>query len=173
MELLSIVCHISSTRKYFLDTISDDDVNGSSPSQPIAKRAFSIDTVSEDASFPALPKVDILYAAREFDGKLVLNAQSNGAKGVIIAGTGNGGIPSGEDEIDEALEKGLQIVVGTRVPFGPSSPSTTPTYAKSGFVHVIQARIMLQLAIASGYNMNQTIELFEGGLRKTIGEPWP
>ncbi|ORX97681.1 Asparaginase/glutaminase [Clohesyomyces aquaticus] len=142
------------------------------PSTPNAKHAFSLDEVSKDSSFPALPKVDILYAAREFDGQLVLDAQKNGAKGVIIAGTGNGGIPSGGEQIGEALDNGLQLVVGTRSPFGPSTPSRTPVYAKSGFVHVIQARIMLQLAIASGYNMDQTIELFEGALRKSIGQPW-
>jgi L-asparaginase len=128
--------------------------------------------VSNDPSFPALPKVDILYAARGFDGRLVLDAQSNGAQGVVIAGTGNGGIPSGQNEIAEALEKGLQIVVGTRSPFGPSTPDRVPTYAKSGYVHVIQSRIMLQLAIASGFNMNQTISLFEGTLRKAIKQPW-
>jgi L-asparaginase len=128
--------------------------------------------VSSHSSFPALPKVDILYAAREFDGKLVLDAQANGAEGVVIAGTGNGGIPSGEEEIAKALGKGLQIVVGTRSPFGPSSPAETPSFAKSGFVHVIQARIMLQLAIASGFDMNQPIELFEGSVRKAIRQPW-
>jgi L-asparaginase len=143
-----------------------------SPSQPIAKHAFDLEEVSSDSSFPSLPKVDILYAARSFDGKLVLDAQSNGAQGVVIAGTGNGGIPNGQDEIEEALEKGLQIVVGTRSPFGPSTPSRVPTYAKSGFIHVIQSRIMLQLAIASGFDMNQTIALFEGTLRKAIQQPW-
>jgi L-asparaginase len=102
----------------------------------------------------------------------VLDAQANGAAGVVIAGTGNGGIPNGQDEISEALETGLQIVVGTRSPFGPSSPNRVPTYAKSGFVHVIQARIMLQLAIASGMSMNHTINVFEGGFRKAIGQPW-
>lgn len=143
-----------------------------SPSQPLGKYYFDLGQVSKHNSFPALPKVDILYAAREFDGKLVSAAQANGAKGVVIAGTGNGGIPSGQEEIAEALESGLQIVVGTRSPFGPSSPSRTPSYAKAGFVHVIQARIMLQLAIASGMGMNQTIEVFEGGMRKAIGQVW-
>ena len=143
-----------------------------SPSQPLGKYYFDLGVVSKHASFPALPKVDILYAAREFDGKLVSAAQANGAKGVVIAGTGNGGIPSGQEEIAEALESGLQIVVGTRSPFGPSSPSRKPSYAKSGFVHVTQARIMLQLAIASGMGMNQTIEVFEGGMRKAIGQVW-
>ncbi|KAF2260452.1 Asparaginase/glutaminase [Lojkania enalia] len=142
------------------------------PSRPIQKHEFDLARVSSHSSFPALPKVDILYAAREFDGKLVLDAHANGAAGVVIAGTGNGGIPNGQEEIAEALDNGLQIVVGTRSPFGPSSPSTTPSYAKAGFIHVIQARIQLQLAIASGFNMNQTIELFEGPMRGAIGQPW-
>lgn len=142
------------------------------PSQPLYKHNFDLSLVSRHASFPALPKVDILYAAREFDGKLVLNAQVNGAAGVVIAGTGNGGVPTGQDEIAAALENGLQVVVGTRSPFGPSSPDLVPTYAKSGFVHVIQSRVMLQLAIASGMGMNQTINLFEGGFRKAIRQPW-
>lgn len=70
------------------------------------------------------------------------------------------------------MEQGLQVVVGTRSPYGASSPEREPTYAKSGYVHVIQSRIMLQLAIASGYDQNQTIELFEGTLRTAIGQPF-
>ncbi|KAF2201093.1 Asparaginase/glutaminase [Delitschia confertaspora ATCC 74209] len=141
------------------------------PTTPIQKHEFDISAVSAHPSYPALPKVDILYAAREFDGRLVLNAKSNGAKGVIIAGTGNGGIPSGDKEISEAMKTGLQVVVGTRSPFGASSPARTSTWAKSGYVHVIQARIMLQLAIASGFDMKRTVDLFEGSLRKAIGQP--
>jgi L-asparaginase len=142
------------------------------PSQPLFKHDFDIEVVSRHQTFPALPKVDILYAAREFDGKLVLDAHANGAAGVVIAGTGNGGVPTGQDEVAEALNKGLQVVVGTRSPFGPSSPEREPSYAKAGFVHPIQARIMLQLAIASGMDMNKTIELFEGGFREAIGQVW-
>jgi L-asparaginase len=140
------------------------------PSQPLYKHSFNLSLISHHPTYPSLPKVDILYAAREFDGKLVLAAQANGAAGVVIAGTGNGGIPSGQDEISDALEGGLQVVVGTRSPFGPSTPSVRPTYAKAGFVHVVQARIMLQLAIASGMDMNGTIGVFEGGMRRAIGQ---
>jgi L-asparaginase len=92
---------------------------------------------------------------RQFDGQLVLDSLKNGAKGVVIGGTGNGGLPNGSDQVAEALEKGLITVVGTRSPFGASTPEREPTYAKSGYVHLIQARIMLQLAIASGFNQNQ------------------
>ncbi|EOA81776.1 uncharacterized protein SETTUDRAFT_61335, partial [Exserohilum turcica Et28A] len=82
------------------------------PSQPLWKHYFDMAAVSAYKTFPALPHVDILYAAREFSGKLVLDAHANGAHGVVIAGTGNGGIPNGQDEVAEALEQGLQIVVG-------------------------------------------------------------
>lgn len=150
-------------------------INGSpiffnTPSQPLFKHPFDLAKVSA-YSYPTLPKVDILYAAREFDGKLVLNAQANGAKGVVIAGTGNGAVPSGEGDVKKAIQGGLQVVVGTRSPFGVSSPETRPLWAKSGFVHVIQARILLQLAIASGMSMDQTIDMFEGGFRKAMGLP--
>jgi L-asparaginase len=116
--------------------------------------------------------VDILYAARQFDAELVLAAQANGAEGVVIAGTGNGGIPNGSANITQAMAAGLQVVVGTKNAFGPSSPAARPTWAKSGFVGVTQARIMLQLAIASGYGQNETIQLFEGKFREQIGQEW-
>jgi L-asparaginase len=87
------------------------------PSQPLYKYYFDINTISSYESFPALPKVDILYAAREFDGKLALDAQANGAQGIVIAGTGNGGVPTGQEEISKAMGKGLQVVVGTRSPY--------------------------------------------------------
>lgn len=92
---------------------------------------------------------------REFDGQLVLDCLKNGAKGVVIVGTGNGGLPNGSKQVEEALELGLMIVVGSRSPFGPSSPSRDPTYAKSGYIHLPQSRIMLQLAIASVFGQNQ------------------
>lgn len=90
----------------------------------------------------------------------------------MIAGTGNGGVPTGTENITTAMEQGLQVVVGTRSPYGASSPAREPTWAKSGYVHVIKARIMLQLAIASGFDQNRTIHLFEDSLRRAIGQPW-
>ncbi|KAI1680179.1 Asparaginase/glutaminase [Pyrenophora tritici-repentis] len=143
-----------------------------SPSRPLWKKEFDVGLVSRHGSFPGLPKVDILYAARGFDGRLALDAWGNGAKGVVIAGTGNGGVPSGEEQILEAMEKGLQVVVGTRSPFGPASPARTPTWATAGLLHPIQAKIMLQLGIASGMDMNGTIEMFEGGFRGAIRQVW-
>lgn len=126
-----------------------------SPSTPYQKYFFDIAKVSNDSSYPSLPKVDILYTQREFDGQLVLDCVKNGAKGVVIGGTGNGGIPNGSKQIAQALKMGLITVVGTRSPYGASTPSREPTVAKSGYIHLIQSRIMLQLAIASGFNQNQ------------------
>lgn len=92
---------------------------------------------------------------REFDGQLVLDCITNGAKGVVIGGTGNGGLPNGSAQVAKAVEMGLITVVGTRSPYGASTPGREPIYARSGYIHLIQSRIMLQLAIASGFNQNQ------------------
>lgn len=73
------------------------------PSRPVQKYDFNITLVSQHESYPSLPKVDILYAAREFDGYSVLDAMKRGAKGVVIAGTGNGGLPNGSDQINQAF----------------------------------------------------------------------
>ncbi len=80
---------------------------------------------------------------------------------IYSGGTGNGGLPNGSKQVAQALEQGLITVVGTRSPFGASTPERDPTYAKSGYVHLIQSRIMLQLAIASGFNQNQVSLLDE------------
>lgn len=80
-------------RPYFFNT----------PSTPIQKFEFDLGTVNAHSSFPALPKVDILYAAREFDGYSALDAMGRGTEGVVIAGTGNGGLVNGDDQIEEAF----------------------------------------------------------------------
>lgn len=80
-------------RPYFFNT----------PSTPIQKYEFDLQTVSAHNSFPSLPRVDILYAAREFDGYSALDAMNRGAEGVVIAGTGNGGLVNGDEQIGEAF----------------------------------------------------------------------
>ena len=79
---------------------------------------FHIDAVSAHSSYPSLPKVDVHYAMREFDGQLVLDSLRNGAHGVIIAGTGSGSVVSGEAKILQAMQEGLIVAVSTRSPNG-------------------------------------------------------
>lgn len=113
------------------------------PSRPYQKHEFDLSVVSADISFPSLPKVDMLFAARQFDGDLILDSQRRGARGLVIAGTGSGSVPNADDQIAEALENGLQIVVATRSPYGAATPEREPTVAKSGYVQEIQSRIMV------------------------------
>ncbi|PGH27486.1 hypothetical protein AJ80_00726 [Polytolypa hystricis UAMH7299] len=136
------------------------------PSQPVDKHEFDLGAVSADGSYPSLPKVDILYAHREFDGNSVLDAVRRGAKGIVIAGTGSGAVPTGKAEVAQAFEEGLYIVVSTRSPYGASTPALSPTYTKSGYIHPLQARVMLQLAIASNFSRDEVADLFEGTLRQ-------
>lgn len=73
------------------------------PSQPVDKHKFDLMAVTGHESYPSLPKVDILYAHREFDGNSVLDAMRRGAKGVVIAGTGSGAVPTGKEEVAQAF----------------------------------------------------------------------
>ncbi|RYP74909.1 hypothetical protein DL771_002693 [Monosporascus sp. 5C6A] len=56
-------------------------------------------------SFPALKKMDILYAAQGFHGYSILDAVNRSTGGVLIAGTGNGGLPNGVEPIEDAFGK--------------------------------------------------------------------
>lgn len=149
-------------------------------------------------------QVDILYAHRGFHCQLLLNSLHEGAKGVIILGTGAGEVPCSDREVvEKAIRKGLYVVVrekrsapgqtkqicsqvATRVPSGAAVPARKPTYAHAGYLgkssarsvnqakDIItgpnQARITLQLAIASGYSQADTLELFEAPIRSAIGQ---
>ncbi|RYP51324.1 hypothetical protein DL768_003328 [Monosporascus sp. mg162] len=107
--------------------------------------------------------VDLLVNCGPGGGKPIVGA------GAVIAGTGNGGLPNGFEQIEEALgkvlaaKKGLPLVVGTISPYGANTSARSPKRAKADYIHLIQARIMLQLGITSGFSQNRTSELFGGG----------
>ena len=84
--------------------------------------------------------------------------------------SGSGSLITGNAAALEAIEAGVYVVASTRSYAGASTPARNPSIIKSGFVKPIQARIQLQLAIASGYSYNQTFQLFEHLMRETIGQ---
>ncbi|GAA5858305.1 hypothetical protein JCM8547_004641 [Rhodosporidiobolus lusitaniae] len=135
------------------------------PSLPTGKVVFPIQHIEE------LPKVDILYVHRQHDIRLLNASVSFGAQGVVFDGTGSGAITRNSSVAAAFVEQGIQIVVATRTSTGMSVPGRTdnPPYAQSGLLNAQQARIQLQLAIANGYTMNDTVKLFEGHIRSSFG----
>ena len=74
---------------------------------------FSLDGVT------ALPRVDIVMAHENMDGALIDAAVAAGAKGVVIAGVGNGNMTkAGLDALAAQAKKGIVCVRSTRVATG-------------------------------------------------------
>ncbi|HSF14803.1 MAG TPA: type II asparaginase [Vicinamibacteria bacterium] len=74
---------------------------------------FSLDGVT------ALPRVDIIYAHENMDGKLIEAAVAAGAKGIVVAGVGNGNMTEPALEaFAAAAKKGVVCVRSSRVTTG-------------------------------------------------------
>lgn len=53
-----------------------------------------------------------------------------------------------------------------------AGPERFPRWAKTGYLHPAQARIALQLMIASGYDQHRTNAAFEGPIRRATDQIW-
>jgi L-asparaginase len=66
-----------------------------------------------------LPRVDILFACADMSPDLIDSAVANGAKGIVIAGVGNGNMnQSSLEAATRAAKKGVIVVRSSRVPTG-------------------------------------------------------
>jgi L-asparaginase len=74
---------------------------------------FTVDGVT------ALPRVDIFYACADASPDLIDYMVKAGAKGIVIAGVGDGNMNTGTLEaVKNATAKGVQVVRASRVPTG-------------------------------------------------------
>ena len=68
-----------------------------------------------------LPRVDIIYAHANMSRDLITSAVRNGAKGLVIAGVGDGNMTQeAVDALSAAAKQGVVVVRGTRLPGGSS-----------------------------------------------------
>jgi L-asparaginase len=101
----------------------------------------------------ALPKVDIVYAYAGMDRSPVDEAVAGGARGVVLAGLGNGNAPV---EVLEALRGcGVPVVRSSRVDQGSVDRNLEVDDDACGFVasrslNPQKARVLLQVILASG-----------------------
>jgi L-asparaginase len=71
------------------------------------------------ANVMRLPRVDILFACADMSPDLIDSAVANGAKGIVIAGVGNGNMNQASLEAAaRAAKKGVVVVRSSRVPTG-------------------------------------------------------
>jgi L-asparaginase len=71
------------------------------------------------AGVTALPRVDIVYACADMSADLIDIMVKAGAKGIVIAGVGDGNMTAGTLEAaKKATAAGIEVVRATRVPIG-------------------------------------------------------
>jgi L-asparaginase len=100
-----------------------------------------------------LPRVDIIMASENMDGALIDAAVAAGAKGIVIAGVGNGNMTkSALDALAAQARKGIVCVRASRVTTGQVGRNVEVDDDKLGFVAALEhnpqkARVLLRLAL--------------------------
>nr|WP_269555703.1 type II asparaginase [Helicobacter pylori] len=113
---------------------------------------------------PPLPKVDIIYTHVGMTPDLFQASLNSHAKGVVIAGVGNGNVSAGFlKAMQEASEMGVLIVRSSRVGSGEitSGEIDDKAFITSDNLNPQKARVLLQLALTKTNNKEKIQEMFE------------
>ncbi len=121
---------------------------------------FSLEGVS------CLPRVDIIYACADMPPDLIDCSVANGAKGIVIAGDGNGNM--NEATLKKAAQmssRGIFIVRSSRVPTGTVDRNIevdddVNQFIASDELNPAKARILLMLAILKKRSFQGVQDLF-------------
>lgn len=125
------------------------------------KSEFSIDGVS------VLPRVDIIYAHANMSPDLITSAVQNGAKGIVMAGVGDGNFTAPtQDAIKAAIAKGAVVVRSSRVNGGIIRRNIEINDDKLGTVASMElnpakARVLLQLALLKTQSPTKVQDYFD------------
>ncbi|KAF7192655.1 L-asparaginase 2-4 [Pseudocercospora fuligena] len=126
------------------------------PSKPIGLKHFDISNKTD------LPKVDILYSHQDMDPSLFASAYTAGAEGLVFAGVGAGGWSRAASTAAETLfnATNVPIVASHRSVDGFVPNSEGDFVIGSGFYNPQKARVLLQLALAKGFGLEEIREVF-------------
>jgi L-asparaginase len=122
---------------------------------------FSLDGVT------TLPRVDIIMAHENMDGALIEAAAASGAKGLVIAGVGNGNMTaSAVQALAAQAKKGVVCVRSTRVATGRVGRNVEVDDDKLGFVASLglnpqKSRVLLRLALTKTTDAKQIQRIFD------------
>jgi L-asparaginase len=133
--------------------------------QPVGKHTmqseFSLDGVT------ALPRVDIIMAHENMDGVLLNASAAAGAKGIVVAGVGNGNMTaSALDALAAIAKKGVIAVRSSRVTTGRVGRNVEVDDDKLGLVasdelNPQKARVLLRLALLKPRPLAEIQRLFQ------------
>jgi len=121
---------------------------------------FVVDT------FTTLPRVDIIYMSVNSSPDLISQSVKSGAKGIVIAGVGNGNMSKAAlDACKAATEKGVVVVRSTRVPTGyvlRNAEVNDDEYhtIASDELNAQKSRVLLMLALLKKRNLKEIQDLY-------------
>jgi L-asparaginase len=113
-----------------------------------------------------LPRVDIIYGSADMSPDLIDCAAANGAKGIVIAGVGNGNMNTASvTAAANAVKKGVVVVRSSRVVTGSVGRNVELNDDELGFIasdelNPQKARILLTLALLGKRTPEQLQNLF-------------
>ncbi len=125
------------------------------------KSEFSLDGLD------ALPRVDVVYPHENVDGTLVKAAVAAGAKGIVLAGVGDGNATKDMiDALAEAAKKGIVVVRSSRTGSGIVRRNIELNDDQLGFVAAMdlnpqKARVLLRMALTKTKDVKTIQRYFE------------
>jgi L-asparaginase len=130
------------------------------PWKHTAQSEFDISNVTK------LPRVDIVFASADMSPDLIDASVNAGAKGIIIAGVGNGNMNKASiDAAARAAKKGVVVVRSSRVATGLVDRNVEVNDDELGFIasdelNPQKSRILLSLALLNRTQPAQLQEMF-------------
>ena len=113
-----------------------------------------------------LPRVDIVFACADMPPDLIDASVANGAKGIVIAGVGNGNMNKASlDAAANAAKKGVIVVRSSRVATGAVGRNVEVNDDELGFIasdelNPQKARLLLSLALLKSRSKAEIQHLF-------------
>ncbi len=113
-----------------------------------------------------LPRVDIIFACADMNADLIDASVANGAKGIVIAGVGNGNMnKTSLEAAANAVKKGVVVVRSSRVPTGTVGRNVEVNDDELGFIasdelNPQKARLLLTLALLKPHSKTELQNLF-------------
>lgn len=115
----------------------------------------------------SLPRVDIIYAHSNMSPDLIAAAVKSGAKGIVVAGVGDGNMTEPALKALETARKdnGILVVRSTRLPEGPVLRNAEVNDDEKGFVasgefNPGKSRVLAQLALTKTNDPKKVQEMF-------------
>jgi L-asparaginase len=137
-----------------------DDFYNNPPWKHTTGSEFDVSNVTK------LPRVDIIFGCADMSPDLIDASVNNGAKGIVIAGVGNGNMNQvSVDAAARAAKKGVVVVRSSRVPTGMVGRNVEVKDDELGLVasdelNPQKSRILLMLALLKPRSVEQIQKLF-------------